>query len=111
MEQVSKEQEILQKHPKFWIYSGQIVTSENAGQFSKDQRAFWTKAHQAFMKRKFYFMFGGQQFVTPFRLADGSFDSVQAVEVNNKHVEDLKAKIELEKQQVENEQVGGTIND
>lgn len=104
MESISREQELVENHPKFWIYSGQMVTSENAREFSKEQRAFWNAAHKAFLKRKFYFKFGGQQFVTPFRLADGTFDSVQAVEVNNKHVEELKAKIEAEKQ-IENEQV------
>lgn len=90
-------EEIAKEKPKFWIYTGQMITPANSKDFSKEQRSFWNTAFKAFSKRKFYFMYGGQQFVTPFKLADGSFDSVQAVEVNNKHVENLKNKIEQEK--------------
>lgn len=90
-------------NPKMKFYSGIMVTSENYNQLSSEDRSFWHKAHKSFQQGKFYFTHKGKEFVVPFRLKDGTFDSIAVSQnLNNKFVEAQQLKVDrLEKQEAE----------
>ena len=90
-------------NPKLKYYTGIMVTSENYNQLSSEDRSFWNKAHKSFQQGKFYFKHKGKEFVVPFRLKDGTFDSIAVSQnLNNKFVEAQQLKVDrLEKQEVE----------
>lgn len=87
-------------NPKLKVYTGIMVTSENYGQLSSEDRSFWNKAHKSFQQGKFYFRHKGKEFVVPFRLKDGTFDSITVSQnLNNKFEEAKQIRIEkLEKE-------------
>ena len=90
-------------NPKMKLYTGIMVTSENYNQLSSEDRSFWHKAHKSFQQGKFYFKHKGKEFVVPFRLKDGTFDSIAVSQnLNNKFVEAQQLKVDrLEKQEAE----------
>ena len=100
---ISEGQEYL-RNPKARLYAGQVICSKNYKDFTPKERLFWQKAYRAFRQGKFYFEIDKQQFVVPFRLADGSFDSVQTVgNLNQKITEGKKLKEDVEAAKAEKE--------
>lgn len=98
------EGEVILRNPKARLYAGQIIHSGNYNDFTQKERLFWQKAYRAFRQGKFYFEINKQQFVVPFRLADGSFDSVQTVgNLNQKIAEGKKLKEDVEAAKAEKE--------
>lgn len=67
-----------------------MICSDNYSLFSQESRNFWQKAHRAFLKGKMYFKHNGQTNIVPFRLVDGSFDSVLTKEKLDARVEEMK---------------------
>lgn len=75
------------------LYSGQIVCSENYNNFTKEQRQFWQKCYKAFTQGKFYFKYANQEFIVPFRFADGSFDTVKTAKEFDERITQTKKQI------------------
>lgn len=91
-------EKIKEPSGKYRVYTGFIVCSQNYALLNQHERSFWQKAYKSFRKGDLHFMHNGKQYVVPFKLADGSFDSVEVTEKLKESVKKVK-----EEQNVKNE--------
>lgn len=81
---------------KHRVYTGQIVCSENYNNFDQEQRNFWNKCYKAFRKGQLHFDYQGKPYIVPFKIADGSFDTVFTAQELDKVISAQKEKSQNE---------------